>query len=314
MATAFPGEFAFIEWVKKDQPDNDSMLVGIGDDCAVLAPSSRATLVTTDMLMEGSCFRLAEAGPYRVGRKAMAVNISDIAAMAGTPKTAFVSLGLPQSMSFEDAKELHRGLQSMAGEFGVVIAGGDTNTWDGGLTISVTLLGEVIGRGAVLRNGAKPGDWIFVTGPLGGSILGHHLDFTPRVDFARRLHEQVKLHAMIDISDGLAKDLHRIVTASGVGAELEAINIPITDDARRMSAQNGKTALEHALGDGEDFELAFTVSEEDGKQLLETYPPDRSTLRMIGRIVESGFWLLDGGHRHVLAPVGYEHHFGQSTE
>ncbi len=309
MATAVPSEFAFIEWVKRGQAATLAVTVGIGDDCAVLPPSPVATLVTTDMLMEGSCFRLAEAGPYRVGRKAMAVNISDMAAMAGAPKTAFVSLGLPRSMSFEDVKELHRGLQSLAAEFGVAIAGGDTNTWDGPLTISVTLLGEVHPRGPVLRSGAKVGDWIFVTGPLGGSILGHHLDFTPRVAAARWLHECVDLHAMIDVSDGLAKDLHRIAVASGVGAELHAAAIPIAEAARQLSLQDGRRPLIHALGDGEDFELVFTVAAEDGPRLLRIQPPDGVTLHAIGRMVESGFWLVDGDTRSALEPLGYEHRF-----
>jgi thiamine-monophosphate kinase len=309
MATVFPGEFAFIDWVKRGQAKSPAVTVGIGDDCAVLPASPAATLVTTDMLMEGSCFRLAEAGPYRVGRKAMAVNVSDIAAMAGIPKVAFVSLGLPRTMSFEDVKELHRGLQTMAAEFGVAIAGGDTNTWDGPLTVSVTLLGDVHPRGAVLRSGAKVGDWIFVTGPLGGSILGHHLDFTPRVTVARWLHERIALHAMIDVSDGLAKDLHRIVEASGVGAELDASAIPIADAARQLSARDGRSPLEHALGDGEDFELVFTVSEEDGRRLSEMSPPSGEGLHHIGRIVESGFWLSDGATRTAFKPLGYEHQF-----
>jgi len=309
MATPFPGEFAFIEWVRQGQAASPAVAVGVGDDCAVLPASPSATLVTTDMLMEGSCFRLAEAGPYRVGRKAMAVNVSDIAAMAGTPKAAFVSLGLPRSMSFEVVKELHRGLQAVAAEFGIAIAGGDTNTWDGPLTVSVTLIGAVHPRGPVLRSGAKVGDWIFVTGPLGGSILGHHLDFIPRVAVARWLHETVNLNAMIDVSDGLAKDLHRIMEASGVGAELDSAMIPMTDAAARLSNEDGMSALDHALGDGEDFELVFTVSAEDGRLLSKMKSPDGVTCHRIGQIVENGFWLIDDKIRTALRPVGYEHRF-----
>src|SRR5205823_1206400 len=146
-------------------------------------------LVTTAMLLDGSCLVLAEAGPRRVGRKAMAVNLSDIAAMAGRPVAAFVSVGLPRQGGRALAEELYQGLREVADAFDTAIAGGDTNAWDGLLVISVTVLGEATGRGPVCRNGARPGDWLLVTGPLGGSILGKHLEFTPRVREALRLHE-----------------------------------------------------------------------------------------------------------------------------
>jgi thiamine-monophosphate kinase len=311
LASDIPSEFAFIDWVRQQQSSADGVMVGIGDDCAVLNPRPNPTLVTTDMLMEGSCFILDEAGPYRVGRKAMAVNLSDIAAMAGTPRTAFVSLGIPRNMSFETLKELYRGMKSMADEFGVTISGGDTNTWKEPLTISVTLLGEAGPSGAVLRSGAKLGDIVMVTGQFGGSILGHHLDFKPRVRLASWLTAQVALHSMIDVSDGLAKDLHRILEASGVGAELDAEAIPVSLAAHECSKLDGKSPLEHALGDGEDFELIFTVSPEDSAKLGSLTSPEGIPLRAIGKIVESGFWLTDKGNKEALKPMGYEHEFGR---
>src|SRR6185437_1027531 len=168
--------------------------------CAALRLGSAATLlVTTDMLLEGSCFRLAEAGPRRVGRKAMAVNLSDIAAMAGRPVAAVVSVGLPRRGGRALGEELYRGLREVADSFDTAVVGGDTNSWDGPLVISVTVLGEATGRGPVTRSGARPGDMLLVTGPLGGSILGKHLDFTPLVNEALLLHELVAIHAMIDI-------------------------------------------------------------------------------------------------------------------
>src|SRR5260370_39949215 len=148
------------------------------------------------MLLEGSCFILAEAGARRVGRKAMAVNLSDLAAMAGKPVAAVVSVGLPREGGKVIAEELYLGLRDIADAFDTAIVGGDTNSWDGPLVISVTLLGEATGRGAVRRSGARSGDWLLVTGPLGGSILGKHLTFSPRGGEAMQLHSLVDLHAM----------------------------------------------------------------------------------------------------------------------
>src|SRR5258708_32799065 len=196
------GEFAFIDWLRQRTPSAERVRLGPGDDTAVLAwPDAADCLVTTDMLLEGSCFLLAEAGPRRVGRKAMAVNLSDIAAMAGRPVAAVVSVGLPRIGGRAIAEELYLGLREVADAYETPIVGGDTNSWDGPLVINVTLLGEATSRGAVRRSGAQVGDWLFVTGALGGSILGKHLDFAPRVHEALQLHEQVDLHAMIDISD-----------------------------------------------------------------------------------------------------------------
>src|SRR3954466_5172177 len=136
------GEFAYIDWLRRRTPAAESVLVGPGDDTAVVRPPVRPLLVTTDMLLDGSCFRLAEAGPRRVGRKAIAVNLSDIAAMAGVPTAAVVSVGLPRRGGRELAEELFLGLREAADAFGVAVVGGDTNSWDGPLVVSVTLLGE----------------------------------------------------------------------------------------------------------------------------------------------------------------------------
>lgn len=297
-------EFAFIDWLRQRTPAATNVIVGPGDDTAVLQPSSRQLLVTTDMLLEGSCFQLTEAGPRRVGHKAMAVNLSDIAAMAGVPTAAVVSVGLPRSGGRELAEQLYLGMREVADAFNVPIVGGDTNSWEGGLSIAVTMLGEATARGPVLRSGAKIGDWIMVTGPLGGSILGHHLDFTPRVAEALLLHRLAELHAMIDISDGLAKDLHHICEESNCGAVLFAKWIPIANAAKELAAKDGRSTLDHALTDGEDFELVFTVSPADGERLLSE--PAVAIYR-IGEIVAEGYWLERNGNRETLEPRGYEH-------
>jgi thiamine-monophosphate kinase len=304
-------ELTFIDWIRRRTPSDARVLVGPGDDTAVLAwPPGAPLLVKTDMLLEGSCFLLAEAGPRLVGRKAMAVNLSDIAAMAGNPVAAVVSVGLPRSGGKALAEELYTGLREMADAFHTAIVGGDTNSWNGPLVVNVALVGEATGRGPVLRSGAQPGDWLFVTGPLGGSIRGKHLTFTPRIHEAERLHQLVTLKAMIDISDGLAADLHHICQESRCGAVLRADAIPIAEAARQMA--DGKTPLEHALGDGEDFELLFAVAADDGQRLLRDQPLAAAgcTVFHIGECVSEGVWLeLADGARQPLPPLGYVHEF-----
>jgi thiamine-monophosphate kinase len=306
-------EFEYIDWIRRQSPHNPRVLIGPGDDMAAMDWSSgKPLLVTTDMLLDGCCFRLEEAGPRRVGRKAMAVNLSDIAAMAGRPVAAVVSVGLPRQGGLGIAKELYLGLREMADAFDTALVGGDTNSWEGPPVISVTLIGEATERGPVRRHGAKPGDWLMVTGPLGGSILGKHLDFTPRVREALALHAAVGLHAMIDISDGLAADVNHLCEESRCGAVLRAESIPITSEARAMN--DGHAPLEHALGDGEDFELAFAVAPEDGRRLEETQPVTSITLTHIGEFVEAGLWLEENGSQRALQPMGYVHELSGDVE
>jgi thiamine-monophosphate kinase len=300
------GEFAYIDWLRQQTPADPRVLLGPGDDTAALRwPSGSPCLVTTDMLLEGSCFRLAEAGPRLVGRKAMAVNLSDIAAMAGRPVAAVVSVGLPRNGGRALAEELYRGLRQLADAFDTAIVGGDTNSWDGPLVISVTLLGEAAARGPVPRSGARPGDWLLVTGSLGGSILGKHLTFTPRVREALQLHAEAGLHAMIDVSDGLAADVGHICQESRCGAVLWADAIPISTAAR--SVNDGRSALEHALSDGEDFELVLALPASEAQRLVKEQPVPGITLAAIGECIEQGLWLDEGGRRRALEPAGYVH-------
>jgi thiamine-monophosphate kinase len=302
------GEFGFIDWVRRQTTADPRVVLGPGDDTAVLRlPADFPCLATTDMLLEGSCF-LLEAGGRAIGRKAMAVNLSDIAAMAGRPTAALVSVGLPRQGGRALAEDLFLGMREMALTFDTAIVGGDTNTWRGPLAISVTLLGEATSRGPVRRSGARPGDWLLVTGPLGGSILGKHLTFTPRVHEALRLHELVDLRAMIDISDGLAADLHHLCTESGCGAELDAAAIPISPDAGAL--KDGHSALHHALSDGEDFELLFAVDPAAGHELILSQPIPGLQLSCIGRCVEEGVWLRQEEKREILPPLGYVHEMG----
>jgi thiamine-monophosphate kinase len=302
------GEFDYIRWLRGQIAASNHVRVGIGDDCAVLRPAVQETLITTDMLLDGSHFRLAEVGAQRVGRKALAVNLSDIAAMGGKPTAAVISLGLPRANTNSVAEDLFHGMHPLAEEFGVAIAGGDTNTWNGPLVVSITLLGEPGPAGPILRSGAKPGDWLLVTGSFGGSILGKQFDFTPRVREALTLQRHARPHAMIDISDGLAADIGHLAEESGQGFVLFAERIPISAAARQLSA--GVSPLEHALGDGEDFELAFAVDPADGQRLIDEQPLAGVSISHIGLCVpEPGLYLESAGRREPLPPRGYSHPF-----
>ncbi len=324
-------ELELIDHLRRTLPGADHVLVGPGDDAAVLAWQHRADVVlSVDMVMDGVDFRLEEIAPQRAGRKALAVNLSDLAAMAALPVAAVVSLALPRRGGLELAKQLYEGMVPLAQEFGVAIVGGDTNAWDAPLAVSVTVLGTTTDRGALRRGGARPGDRLLVTGPLGGSILGHHLDFTPRVREALWLAQQAELHAGIDISDGLALDLARLCQESGCGAELFADQIPISDAARRLAATPNEPVqraaqqqpaqraglgllprpLAHALADGEDFELLLAVAPEDARRLVGNPPPGCPIFQIGECLAERGLWLRDAQqHRLPLEPHGFEHRF-----
>ena len=261
------GEFQLIDWVRQRSVSYPQVPVGIGDDAALLSPTSgEEVIVTTDMLMDGRHFIVGQTPPELIGRKSLAVNLSDIAAMGGRPIAAFISWALPRHQGRDLAKSLFTGMADLAREFDVSIAGGDTNSWDGPLVINVTVVGETIGQRRILRSGAQPGDVIFVTGPLGGSLAGRHLTFTPRINEAIDLVQRVRVNAMLDLSDGVASDLRHILNQSRVGATLDARSIPIHTDVDRQLPH--KEQLRKALTDGEDFELLFTVSRSDAEQLL----------------------------------------------
>lgn len=309
-------EFAYIRWVRQRIAAHSRVLVGPGDDAAVVRwPSGVPCLITTDMLLQGSCFLLENTDPRLVGRKALAVNLSDIAAMAGKPVAAVVSLALPRGGGRRLAEELFEGLSQLAAEFDTAIVGGDTNAWNGPLAINVTVVGEPTGSGPVRRSGAEPGDWIMATGEFGGSILGKHLAFTPRVREAQRLHELVRVKAMIDVSDGLSADLHHLCEESGCGATLEESLIPISAAARAM--QDKKSPLEHALSDGEDFELLFAVCPAEGQRLLQEQPLAEFgvLLHRLGEFVPQGFFLRSrDGRVEQIEPRGYVHEFDGGSD
>ncbi len=257
-------EFEFIGWLKKflENPvDRRSISMGIGDDMAVVNFRGGKLLLGSDMTIEHVHFDFKRAAPRQVGHKALGRCLSDCAAMAGIPLAAIVSIAKPRSMPEKILKEIYRGMSALARRYNCPIVGGDTSGSPGGLSIDVCLLGRCEGK-PILRSGARPGDYLYVTGPLGGSILGKHLTFQPRISEARRLAEHLPVHALIDISDGLSSDLGHLCKESRCGAELPAYALEkiVSPAAKKLARQTGKSPLDHALNDGEDFELLAAVT------------------------------------------------------
>jgi len=291
------GEFGLIERFKKHIKTDPSVIVGSGDDCAVLKfKKDRYQLFTCDMIVEGVDFTLRDKLEL-IGRKSLAISLSDIASCAGIPRHAVVSMGIPKRMRVEDVEKVAKGLLTLANKFKVNIVGGDLSAADK-LTIDVSLLGEVEKKRLVLRKGSKIGDIIFVTGSLGGSIRGKHLKFTPRINEARLLVANFKVNAMIDISDSLAQDLGHILKASNVGALLYEALIPMSKEAVKT---------EDALYGGEEFELLFTMSLNEARKLMKK---NSGIFKPIGKITgkNSGLILVDKFNKEKsISPEGYRH-------
>ena len=306
------GEWKLIEWIRgRTRLDPATFPIGPGDDMALVSLGGESQcLLTVDALLEGTHFDLAKATPRQVGYKALAVSLSDAAAMAAKPICALAWVGLPSSRDMAFAEELCLGLSDAAERFACPIVGGDITSWDQPLvTIGTSLMARPAGVRPIRRSGAQAGDLLFVTGDLGGSVLGRHLEFVPRVAEARQLAALVTIRAMIDMSDGLSTDLSHLARESGMGAEVLTDSIPISEDAKRLAAADGRPPLDHALNDGEDFELLLAVEPVDAQDLLKQNPLKDVRLTHIGQIVEgSGVTLVagDGSHRP-LKPGGYEH-------
>jgi thiamine-monophosphate kinase len=313
-------EFELIERLTADLPMNASTRVGSGDDCAVLdlGVPDQWVLFKTDAVVAGVHFDQA-AAPEEIGHKALARGLSDLAAMAGLPTHALVTIGLPTEFEVERVEGIYRGMRALAERYGVGIVGGETTTVPERMILSIAIIGTVARTRCPLRSGARAGDGLMVTGELGGSLAsGRHLTFEPRLHEARWLTEQCEVHAMIDVSDGLAGDLRHLLKASGVGAELMASSIPISKaartDARDLTGiKRGKTPLDRALTDGEDFELLFTVPAPQVVNLMDAWRERFAGLKLscIGRITKgSGLILRDAGGSRPLNLDGYVHFQG----
>jgi len=306
-------EAEFIAWLRKRLPRHPLLRLGPGDDAAVLQMAGGDECVlTVDMLTDHVDFELSKVDPHRAGRKCLAVNLSDLAAMAAVPLAGVVALALPRRGGMELAVALYEGMLPLAEQYDLAVAGGDTNSWDGPLVVSVTLIGRVTEDGPLRRDGARPGDRILVTGSFGGSILGRHLDFEPYVREAVLLNRRYELHAGIDCSDGLSLDLAHLAEQSGCGAIVETGSVPIHVDAQRLAEQrlDGSTPLDHALCDGEDFELILALPPAEAERLLADGPLE-TPMTDIGRFTaKPGLWQEAGqGVPQQLMPRGWQHEF-----
>tara|TARA_Y100000766_G_scaffold274353_1_gene276256 strand:- start:815 stop:1741 length:927 start_codon:yes stop_codon:yes gene_type:complete len=300
-------ETELIQRLTQDLPADSSVLTGPGDDCAVLDWGGSKLLFKTDAIVEGIHFE-RDTPPKTIGRKALARALSDIAAMSGTPTHALITLGVHAEMEPSLIEAVYQGLRDCAREHHVNIVGGETTSLSQ-LTLSISLIGRA--SKPILRTGSAVGDAIFVSGELGGSMAGHHLNFTPRLKEARWLSDQDIVHAMIDLSDGLATDLRHLLSDQ-TGAELLTRALPIRRAAKERARDNpsGKTALLAALTDGEDYELLFTVSSKDAVPLLDGWKSafPETPLHCIGKITDQpGIALRDDKGVKPLTLHGYDH-------
>ncbi len=276
------GEFGLIDYIKSCFGDTGAAdgVLGIGDDCAVLPQSSELeTLVSTDMLVEGSHFLLDDISPFQLGWKSAAVNLSDIAAMGGKPVGTFLSFALPKNLDSEWIKGFIDGYRSISEKYSCPLLGGDTTSSPDRICINVTVLGQCPKGLSKKRSHAQTGDLVCVTGPLGDSgaglqiilekkkdlpfaqtLIDRHYLPEPRIKEGLALSQIKGVHAMMDISDGIGSDLRHILNASGKGAEINCDAIPVSDEMRAYCRATGRDSLELAISSGEDYELLFTCS------------------------------------------------------
>ena len=306
------GEFELIDLIRKANKIKDKrVLVGIGDDCAVIAEDAKKLmLATTDMLVENEHFTL-KFDPFLIGEKSMTINVSDIAAMGGVPKYALVSVGLKGSESLDFVKKLYAGMKSACRKYGFELVGGDT-VHSNRVIVSVTLLGEVEKGNYILRSGAKVDDYVLVTGCLGAgaaNLLAGKI-YIPKihVKLARELAKRKLVNAMIDISDGLSSEINHIAKESGTGAEIYEECIPVSKEVLRIAKRYGKDPVKLALNGGEDYELLFTVEPDklfDAVALSKEY----SDTRVLGRIVpkKQKVTIMKKGKKRFLPAGGYDH-------
>ncbi len=311
-------------------PPGPEVLIGIGDDAAAIDWGAGTLLLTTDTLLEGVHFRRSTATLRDIGAKAIAVNVSDIAAMGGEPRYALLALALPPTLGVADVDELYAGIEDMARRHGVVVVGGDTCAAPDGVVLSVTLVGRVVGP-PLRRSGARVGDAVLVTGTLGDSAAGlallergpgelppavveavvrPHRVPTPRVAESALIRASGWATAMIDVSDGLVTDLGHIAAESRLGARVDVDALPVSEAARAAAGAVGADPLTWALSGGEDYELLFTAAPDHAADL--THHVTERTGTPVHRIGEmrppaEGVRFLDRSGRPRAVAAGFDH-------
>lgn len=293
-------ELEFIDYIAKQFKTGKSIIMGIGDDSAVLRHTKKSyLLLTTDMIIEGTHFS-KNARPFEIGWKAMAVNISDIAAMGGIPKYALISVGVPKKRGIKFLKEIMRGIKTISKKFKISIIGGDTNS-SSKVVLNIMLTGEVEKHCIITRKGARPGDLIFVTGVLGEGKT-KHLNFMPRLKEARALVKNYKINSMIDLSDGLSVDLNRLAKISRVGARIHESLLPLSEKSEPPKK---------AITEGEDFELLFTASRNESKKLIKDMgKTENLPITLVGEVVKKSLGVKlveESGKLKSLKPKGFKH-------
>lgn len=319
------GEFGLIDRIAGKVKRHSGVELGIGDDAAAIAPTpGTVTLATSDMLVEGVHFDLSLCDFLTLGRKSLAVNLSDIAAMGAIPRSFLLSVALPSSITVDAMDLFCTGLMERADQFDVALIGGDTCASRSGFVISVTLLGEQRPELVVKRSGACPGDLICVTGTIGDSALGlellrrgvrdgraveRHLDPLPRVREGVRLAESRLATAMIDVSDGVLADLGHILKQSAAGATIEIESLPFSDGYADQCLALGRDPIQLALSGGEDYELLFTMPPEARGSVETLFADAALRLTVIGVVTDSGRLVVRAadGTEYVPAGKGYNH-------
>jgi thiamine-monophosphate kinase len=322
------GEFGIINRIRKwTSPSAPALVQGIGDDVAVMEMGPRTLLATTDILIEGIHFERSWMDPYRLGKKSLAVNLSDIAAMGGTPKYFLVSLGLPKHLPFSFVSRFYFGLRETAKRHRVDLVGGNISLSEK-MVINICLLGEGKRKDLIFRKGARVGNELFVSGTLGDSALGlkllqkkglqgrprklieKHLSPFPRVELGQALAQHRCATAMIDVSDGLLSDTRHIMEESGVGAIIWENRIPLSPSYRRTSPLYSKDPVHMALSGGEDYELLFTAPPEKRGKISALSRSLKIPITCIGRILPKEKKLRivrNDGKTYVPSRFGFDH-------
>lgn len=332
-----PGEFDLIDRFRSCLKFRSPRIkFGIGDDCAVYrGVAGKYQIISTDALIENVHFKLSTTKPHLLGRKALSVNISDIAAMGGTPYLALVTLGIPKTLPVKFLDDLYKGINEVCLEHKIEIAGGDTTASPSHLFINITIVGEAGKKQLLTRSGARPGDKIFVTGTPGESALGFkllssprkkwkgnsryqkkmiqaHLDPVPRLAESQKLvKSSARITSMIDISDGLAQDLLHICKAGNVGAVIREDWLPKPQALKSLTSLNNLPIMDYILAGGEDYELLFTLKSEDVRKIIDQFNNAKTPVTQIGEVTahpQKVILLFNDGKSQSLKKLsGFDH-------